>query len=235
METRFPHMSTSTVLAEYRRNLSQFRLWPGIQRYVFALDPAILICGADNATASTALVSLVTLGGRVRSVLTGSRSREQIIKKEIDSYLKWSEVDGGYRHKTFLPIIAVVAGKPGQRIGDISRIMTDQLNFLADQHREALVIEDDQQGNGAPAVYSREPPLLYGIIIAGAIAVFVTLDSAQAGAVPRTISHFDFDQRTMDVWNGFAIAIMVVSVRNYMISIKEHLEDEEEEDDDPDA
>lgn len=158
-----------------------------------------------------------------------------MIRKEITNYVRWSEIDGGYHRKAFLPILAVVAGKPGQKIGDISRLMTERLGFLAARHRAALLIDGGVESSAAPPVFAREPPLLYGVIVAGAIVVFVTLDAGDEAAQPRTISHFDFGDRTMDVWNGFAIAIMVISVRNYMVSIRDCLGGEEGGESDPDA
>ncbi|KFY76014.1 hypothetical protein V499_04166 [Pseudogymnoascus sp. VKM F-103] len=186
---------------------------------------------------STALLSLVTLGSRVRSMIAGSRTREEVIKKEVENYIKWAEFDGGYQNKDYIPIIAIVASTPGQDIDSISKAMTDSLESLATEHREDLLLEGSDGGTpgGAPTLYARVPPLLYGIVIAGAKVIFITFDAAKEDSKPRTIAHFDFDQATMDVWNGFAVAILVVSVRNYMMTIREHFEDDAMEISDPDA
>ncbi|OBT75370.1 hypothetical protein VF21_04652 [Pseudogymnoascus sp. 05NY08] len=216
---------------------SDFRTVPPA---LFSYDPEetfIDSASGHDFRGSTALLSLVTLGSRVRSMIAGSRTREEVIKKEIENYIKWAEFDGGYQNKDYIPIIAIVASTPGQDIDSISKAMTDSLESLATEHREDLLLEGSDGGTpgGAPTLYARTPPLLYGIVIAGAKVIFITFDAAKDDSKPRTIAHFDFDQATMDVWNGFAVAILVVSVRNYMMTIREHFEDDAMEISDPDA
>jgi hypothetical protein len=38
----------------------------------------------------------------------------------------------------------------------------------------------------------------------------------------------------MDVWNGFAVAILVIMARNYIMTIRDELELDDESSDDPD-
>ncbi|KFY17071.1 hypothetical protein V492_00931 [Pseudogymnoascus sp. VKM F-4246] len=216
---------------------SDFRTVPPA---LFSYDPEetfINSASGNDFRGSTALLSLVTLGSRVRSIIGGSRTREEVIRKEIENYIKWAEFDGGYQNKDYIPITAIVASSPGQDIDAISKAMTDSLEFLAMEHREDLLLEGSDQGTpgGAPTMYTRVPPLLYGVVIAGAKIIFITFDSARDDAKPRTIAHFDFDQASMDVWNGFAVAILVISVRNYMMTIREHFEDASTQSSDPDA
>ncbi|KFY01305.1 hypothetical protein V490_00996 [Pseudogymnoascus sp. VKM F-3557] len=207
---------------------------------LFSFDPDetfINSASGHDFRGSAALLSLVGLGSRVRSLIAGSRTREEIIQKEIENYIKWAEFDGEYHNKYYIPIIALVASSPGQDIDSITKEMTDKLEALAAEHRKDLLIEGSDGGSpgGAPKLYTRVPPLLYGVVIAGAKVVFLTFDSAKEDYKPRTIAHFDFDQDSMDVWNGFAVAILIISVRNYMMTIREHFEDEDTESSDPDA
>lgn len=170
-------------------------------------------------------------------MIAGSRTREEVIKKEIENYIKWAEFDGGYLNKSYIPIITIVALSPGQDIDSLSKTMTDSLESLAAEHRKDLLLEgsDGEEPGGAPTMYTRVPPLLYGIVIAGAKVIFVTFDSAKEDYKPRTIAHFDFDQDTMDVWNGFAVAILVICVRNYMMTIRQHFDDDNTASSDPDV
>jgi hypothetical protein len=109
--------------------------------------------------------------------------------------------------------------------------------FLAQKHREHLRILPEGQLHeiGEVAKYRRQPPLLYGIIIAQSMVIFVTLDSANPEAKVRHLTHFDFKEKDMDVWNGFAIAFMVIAARNYIMSIKDDLEIDDTPDTDEDA
>lgn len=83
--------------------------------------------------------------------------------------------------------------------------------------------------------YRRPPPLLYGLIVAQSIVIIVTLDSAKPEATVRHMSHFDLTEKGMDVWNGFAIAFVVIMSRNYILSIKDDLEIDDTPSTDEDA
>lgn len=170
-----------------------------------------------------ALRGLVALGGRIRSVITGSRTREKCIKWGIDQYIKWAEKDGGYNNKIYDPIITITAGKPNEDIAVIAETVESNMRHLASLQRKALLLEEGD-GNH-PAQFSMEPPLIYGIMIAGTVVVFVTLSSETPNAKVRTIAHFNYDDSTMDVWNAFAIAILVTATRNWMTVRKDDLPD----------
>lgn len=183
------------------------------------------------------MLSLITLGGRVRSLLECRKPQEQVIKKEIENYIKWSERDGGYASKRFIPLLCLVAGHPSQNLPTISKAITDQMEFLALKHRQALALPQPSRlrENNEVEMFSKPPPVVHGIIIAQCVTVFLTLDSGKPGAKPKTIAHFDFSDKNMDVWNGFAVAILVCMVRNQLMASKDEMETETEEtDSDPD-
>ena len=107
---------------------------------------------------------------------------------------------------------------------------------LAGLHRKTLALpEPRSNGLGEVELYKRRPPLLYGIIVAQSIAIFVTLDSSNPDATLRHIAHFDFKEPKVHVWNGFALAIICVIARNYTMSFKDEYEDDDESESDPDA
>ena len=188
-------------------------------------------------TATTALQSLVTLGSRVRRLMDVRKPQEKTIKKELENYIKWSEKDGGFDKKRFLPLLVTVAGHPKKPLPALSKEITDQLDFLAIRHRQALALPATTVATGMSEVqmFSRPPPVLYGVIISHCITVFVTLDSSKQDAKVKTIAHFDFSDTDMDVWNGFALAILVCMVRNQLMARKDEMQDEsEDEETDPD-
>lgn len=109
------------------------------------------------------------------------------------------------------------------------------MEFLARKHRELLVLPSPRINEcGETELYSKQPPLLYGIIVAQTLAIFVTLDSADPEAKLRHIAHVDLKVHGHAVWNGLAIAIVVVIARNYIMSIKDDLEEDDVESSDPD-
>lgn len=83
-------------------------------------------------------------------------------------------------------------------------------------------------------MYIRPPPLLYGIIVAHALTMIFTLDSADPDAIVKHLSHSQFTEKKMDVWNELSVAFTVIMARNYIMSIKDELEPDDE-DPDPDA
>lgn len=161
-----------------------------------------------------ALRELVKLGSTVRSVLTGSRTREKVIARGIKEYNNWAEKDGCYFNKKYTPILVVTAGKPGQSFDTITQRTERDMQMLATFHR-AQVLQEEGDPN-FPAKFFVDPPLIYGVMIAGTKVIFVTLDSKHPEDTPRAIADFDFNDPTMDVWNSFAIAIFITATRNWL-------------------
>lgn len=183
-----------------------------------------------------ALQSLLSLGDRVTDKIQVSRPTERLMAKEVESYIKWSQMDGGYNKLHFIPVLTVVAAAHREAISSISDSITEKMENLAKQHREDLMLAEPRPNKvGRIELYSRQPPLLYGIIIAQSMAIFVTLDSANPEAKIRHVAHFDFKDKGVNVWNGLAIAIIVIVARNYMMSIKDELEADDQVSSDPDA
>lgn len=183
-----------------------------------------------------ALQSLVNLAGRVRDKKMANRPEERLMFIEINRYIKWSQDDGGYSKLRFIPNIVVVAGRPDQSSDSLSKNLTTQMQFLADAYRRSLALPPARVNElgEEEMFYARTPPVIYGIVIAHSHSIFWTLDSSKIDAKPKFIWHFDISEKYMDVWNAIAVAIFVVMARNYMMSIKHELEDDNEESSDPD-
>lgn len=184
-----------------------------------------------------ALQSLLGLGVRVRDNRSCGAPIERLFAREIKSYMKWAERDGGYAKLRFIPVLTLVIAKPGQSTDAVSNELKSQMKFLAERHRNHLAVEEEHINEvGELVMYSRPPPLLYGIVVMQTVAVFFTLNSADPNADLRVLTHAPFEDKKMDVWNEFAIALTVIVARNYMMSIKDELEpDSEDSDLDPDA
>lgn len=182
-----------------------------------------------------ALLALIDVGPRVRERRQAGLPREDLIEKAFKDYMKWAEIDGGYFKKDFIPIHAVIAAKPGTPVSQMSALLEAQLSFLAHHHRRYLSIPNP---NGTTPLYSRPPPLLYGILIAKSKFIVCTYDSALEGdeVNVRTLAAFDFQEVGMDVWNSFAVAIVAITVRNHLMCLAEmgELESADEEESDPD-
>ncbi|POS84211.1 hypothetical protein EPUL_003617 [Erysiphe pulchra] len=181
-----------------------------------------------NVTSSAygvkALQSLLGLGARVRdNILTGAPINK-LISREINHYIKWSERDGGFSRKRFLPVLTMVVARPKQSIDALSFEINRQMRFLAEKYREKFSISEGQavvsNENATNKNYVKNLPLLYGIIVARSNVIFVTLDSAKKDAAVRHMQDFDFQEQGSDAWIGFAISIIVIVARNYLMSRK---------------
>jgi len=155
-----------------------------------------------------------------------------LMTREIKQFVKWSEWDGGYKRKRFIPVLTIVSAKPSQDSDSILKSLRDQMGFLARRHRENLALDEPRVNEaGEVELYSTPPPILYGIILAQTMAIFSTLDSSNPDAKTKHIAHFDFKQAGHSVWNGMAVAIIVIMARNYTMSMLETLEDDDPESD----
>lgn len=182
-----------------------------------------------------ALQKLLGLGLDVRAFAGQFKATEYIVKA-LKDYTKWCEKDGDYFKRRSIPVLTVVTGKPKHSTERISKNITAQMQFLARKHREFLLLPEPRTNElGEVELYRRPPPLLYGIIVAQTIAIFVTLDSSNPEAKLRHISHFDFKEPRVHVWHGIALAIICVVARNYTMSVKDEFEVDDESSSDPDA
>ena len=77
-------------------------------------------------------------------------------------------------------------------------------------------------------------PTLYGLIIAETIVTFITYDASVPDKAIRPLQIFDFGNSSQDVWNGLAVGILVVWVRNFLMTQEAEIVDQDEESD-PDA
>ncbi|MCJ1472298.1 hypothetical protein MMC13_000945 [Lambiella insularis] len=59
-------------------------------------------------------------------------------------------------------------------------------------------------------------PTIYGIVVIHTVVSVVTYNSSIVGKDIRALALFDFGIEDQDVWNSFAVAILVVWVRNYL-------------------
>ncbi|RDW69626.1 hypothetical protein BP6252_08646 [Coleophoma cylindrospora] len=182
-----------------------------------------------------AFQALIDLAGRVRDKKLVRLPVERVMELEIKRYARWTEEDGGYINLRFIPNTVIVTKRPAQTFQESSHDLISQMTFLAERYRAMLALPTPKIGKlGEIELYSKQPPIIYGITIVASKVFLWTMDSAKIGAKPKFIQHFEFAEEGMDVWNAIAVAIFLVMARNYIISIKDELEPDFDESDDPD-
>lgn len=78
-------------------------------------------------------------------------------------------------------------------------------------------------------------PTIYGLIVIHTVVSVVTYNSSVVGKEIRALALFDFGIEQQDVWNSFAVAILVVWVRDYLVSLSWAEVASTIEEEDPDA
>ncbi|KAI9826087.1 MAG: hypothetical protein M1832_000536 [Thelocarpon impressellum] len=187
----------------------------------------------NDFRAQKALSGLLALGASVRSMRASGKTPEALIKRAMEQYIRWSERDGQYGKKDFIPLITIAAPPPTAKplppkaLADVlEAAISRKLSLLAARHRAALMIPSPSEP-GTPAAqtssrastpsettFVRPPPTLYGILISRSVVALVTADAARLESPMRTMALLDFFEAGQDVWNAFAVALLVVGVRD---------------------
>ena len=127
--------------------------------------------------------------------------------------------------------------------------MTDVVNRLQKEiyelgalYRDEFRVVPSVEGGKSKAKSAKEDedfkhplPTLYGLVVAHTVVALVTYDSAVEGKALRNLALFDFGDYEQDVWNAFAVAMIVIWARNYLVTLPWEEVQEDEEEDDPDA
>lgn len=188
------------------------------------------------------------LGPRVRD----SSGKEETLKRAILKYIHWTKTDSKLAQNELIPIVAIVANTR-QHIEESwfsraeARLLTT-LKVLARRYEDALrrrtsssISPPSRSSNIEHGYdYARPLPTLYGIIISSTVVTFWAYNPNQADAHVHGLAIFDFSNPVYDVWNSFAIAILVVHIRNVLLDLRgdvnlrvtEHVLRQEEEDPD---
>ncbi|KAM3072361.1 hypothetical protein ACMFMG_009170 [Clarireedia jacksonii] len=182
----------------------------------------------DGERGFGALEELTTkLGWRLQARKSVNGPTEALMEQIIQHYITWTEKDGGYHRKKFIPVLCLIRGRWGASSSEVQKTLKDQMNYLARRHRETLLLPKPiTTATGEVEIYSRRPPIIYGILCAQMKTIFVTMDSSDPNAAIRHIGHCDFDDSTKHFWNGLSIAIVATVAKRYMMSIKDELEDD---------
>ncbi|KAG9246557.1 hypothetical protein BJ878DRAFT_275853 [Calycina marina] len=200
----------------------------GSGKFIITRFPQMLTCNI----AIKALMRLFDLGIRVKDLAKNSSNCVPLMFREVRQYARWSEKDGGFSKKRFIPILTIIPGKPAQDLNALLKSLRDQMDFLAKSHRDHLQLDEPRTNeSGVTEYYSNPPPILYGMMLSGTLAIFETLDSSKDNATSKHIAQFDFQQDGHQVWNGLAVAMFIIMARNYLMSMLDILEDDDPESD----
>ncbi|MCJ1369102.1 hypothetical protein MMC20_000310 [Loxospora ochrophaea] len=224
--------TTSETALFDRLNMRGFEpLLPACWQMDFRTLPATLFTPNEKAfidsshgsdfRATKALSSLLNLGVKVRDRLFHSLPVEETLGREIQSYIKWSIKDAGLENKDYIPALTVATSVHNESVRGAVERVTKRLHALGNRYRQAWRItdaerkEDPERWEGLK--YRYDPPTLFGIVIKSTVVAFVSYNSRIEGKEVRSIATFNFGAFQQDVWNGLAVAILVVTVRAFLV------------------
>lgn len=211
--------------------------------------------GKSRMASVKAMYKLLELGPRIREAVVRENPPEKYTERKLLDYTKWAGKDSGLNTKRTIPIIATVYAQKNSSAETMQRSAIRKLRKLAARYTRALHVETSIEvspGSTNTTKLATEIPTLYAVIashtIVALIAYRVELDTGFA--VPadekegedgtKIVAYFDMSNKNHDVWNCYALAILIVHARNVQL----HIANEtgvgvkiagEDESDDPDA
>ncbi|KAF1817529.1 hypothetical protein P152DRAFT_469949 [Eremomyces bilateralis CBS 781.70] len=187
-----------------------------------------------NATGSEfralkALEDIINIGPRVRDAFELSvqqRTAERVLTDAINRYALWAFKDGNVNPKTgsMIPIFTTWAGPGTEAPVKLQSELARKFRFIASSWRDAQYFRANMDQSAEPA----QLPTLYGVIVSEKVFGILTYDIPNEDSMShiehiqhmRCVGMFSYDDYALDVYNGLAIAITLIHVRNRMIELK---------------
>ncbi|KAG8527560.1 uncharacterized protein KY384_007712 [Bacidia gigantensis] len=190
----------------------------------------------DSRGSTTEFQTLVDNGPRCRDALNQRQRPESSLNRGIERYQRWSIRDAKLKHKIYPNLIVIVAAKAGEAIASTVRRTTNKLKILHDQWQDAFS-NGKNESNRTLQVSSNSTPTLYAMIIKFSVVSIVTFDPSQPARPIKIIANLNHTLDGRDVWHAYAISIVCVRARNYLMGLEESgcFADKVQEDNDPDA
>ncbi|KAI9928276.1 hypothetical protein AWENTII_007985 [Aspergillus wentii] len=206
--------------------------------------PLIQACRGSDFYAIKSLISLFSLGGRVRDCSILQIRPEPVIKRAIKKYLRWALYDANVQvNPGAIPVHAIYSQKKGESTLRAVRKLNRRLEALSQRYRDALELpfrleesSPSPEGQIKQEIESvlrsqRRFPLLVGFVICGPIVAILTLDTDplskrgwSKGTGSKFISQFDLGEYGQDAWSSLAVAIAIMRIRRTMIELADDCE-----------
>lgn len=128
-------------------------------------------------------------------------------------------MDAGLSNMDHIPVLAIGVAAPRESIASVVGRVTDSLHDLGRQYRAHFFDHIDPETK--KAVYKKQLPTLYGIVIVKMIVEIVTYDSRIPGKSVQTMGVYNFAKLEQDVWHALSVAIVMCKARDYLVELRE--------------
>nr|POE50043.1 hypothetical protein CFP56_76054 [Quercus suber] len=186
-------------------------------------------CSGNNFRASKALEKLFELGARTRDCATAactSTRPDQRIRRMIEAYARWAETDAELDPETSVPLFTIVNKRAGYPVLSMKHRALRKLADLAERHRDALTVTRSIEPASPLSATSSELkhlihplPTLYVFVTSGTLLTITGWRPSEPSMDLRPIALFNLALQDYDVWNAFAVAIVVHHLRDMRLRI----------------
>lgn len=176
--------------------------------------------------AAKAIIRLIDLTATTRAFFQMNQ-KEKIpahAKRELERFVRWAAVDGGYACPHPLPNLIIEAVDLNIGGAGIENYMQNRLKKLAEQHREFWLKDKDPLAVGK-GPWTERPPVLYGLFIINTVLMVLTVDPTKGPDAHVSYQvEVSLNQQNQGVWNAITIAIVVCLARDGMVARRKYFE-----------
>jgi hypothetical protein len=206
------------------------------------LPPILFAASSDSAFLSSmngrhfhagkAMSTLFDLGSHVRDRLAlddPTRSPENVVRKAVKSYVKWTYKDSGFHPwpRSAIPLLATVYAPSTVSPSILRDLATRKCRGLASRWFEALRIHRSVEiSPGSDSTATTQPlPTIFALVCSRTMVALMAFDPKRErgleGEVCSPMAYFDFGDADYDVWNGLALGVVGCHVRNELVAWRE--------------
>lgn len=175
--------------------------------------------------------SLLELGGRVRSRaeaykgLNSYKTPEIQAQNYLKAYVKWANKDCDLDLKTTIPLLTIIARPLTYSSEAMTALATKRLAKLASRYKEAFSILQSIEASPSPStastILSNPLPTLYALACSHQVIALAAYNPNHENPGLKMVAIFDLSEIRHDVWNAFAMAILVCHCRKVQTRIAE--------------
>lgn len=188
---------------------------PHLPEVMYSQEDRMLISGLrNNRFDARALVKLFEIGPRARGQAwrdDANSTPERQVDRYLKEYMKWTDREADLNKRTAIPIIALVIGSPKATVPVLQETARRHLAKLATKYQNAY--------SALPSSAQYEISQLYALIASNTVVALVAYRPDTPEQSVRTVAYFDLGVVEYDVWNAFALAIIMCHARNVRMRI----------------
>ena len=164
--------------------------------------------------------ALVDNGARSRDLLEQGRDTEISLALGVRRYKNWTLRDANLINKSYPDLTIICAAKPNESTESVIKRVEIKLRALGEQWRQVYTHWDAQHRSSKARRSAPVLPTLFAFVVKYSIVQLMSLDVNQLNAPPRVLEMLNHQLEGRDVWQAFAISIVCIFARNFLLEIE---------------